>query len=89
MDGNWLFKEWLRRKGWRMTLPQKLTRILLLSASCVVLAGARPNIVIFLVDDMGFGDAGCYGHPLIRTPNIDKLAKDWDILSFSANPSGV
>ena len=35
---------------------------------------AKPNIVILLADDMGFGDAGCYGHPLIKTPNIDRLA---------------
>lgn len=35
----------------------------------------RPNVVIFLADDMGFSDAGCYGSE-IRTPNIDKLAAD-------------
>lgn len=34
----------------------------------------RPNVVVFLADDMGWGDAGCYGSELIQTPNIDKLA---------------
>lgn len=33
-----------------------------------------PNIVVFLADDMGWGDAGCYGHDQIVSPNIDKLA---------------
>ena len=34
----------------------------------------RPNVVVFLADDMGWGDAGCYGSESIKTPNIDKLA---------------
>jgi arylsulfatase len=37
-------------------------------------ADERPNIVIILVDDMGFSDVGCYGGE-IETPNIDRLAK--------------
>lgn len=37
---------------------------------------SRPNIVVFLVDDMGIGDVGCYGSTLHETPNIDKLCAD-------------
>ncbi|RUL88281.1 sulfatase family protein [Tautonia sociabilis] len=33
-----------------------------------------PSIVVFLADDVSAGDFGCYGHPTIRTPNIDALA---------------
>ena len=36
----------------------------------------RPNVVVFLCDDLGYGDVGCFGHPRIRTPEIDRLARD-------------
>ena len=36
----------------------------------------RPNIVVIMVDDMGYGDAGCYGGTAFPTPNIDQLAAE-------------
>lgn len=36
----------------------------------------QPNIVVFLCDDLGYGDLGCFGHPKIKTPAIDRLAKE-------------
>ncbi len=36
----------------------------------------RPNIVLILADDLGWGDMGCYGHKHVRTPNLDRLARE-------------
>ena len=36
----------------------------------------KPNIVVFLADDMGWGDSATYGNKIIKTPNLDKLAAE-------------
>jgi arylsulfatase A len=35
-----------------------------------------PNFIVLFADDMGYGDLACYGHPTLRTPNIDRLAAE-------------
>jgi arylsulfatase A len=52
--------------------------ILLLCATFPAQAEQRrpPNIVIILADDLGYGDIGAYGQKTIRTPNIDRLARE-------------
>ena len=52
---------------------------LLLALSLSAQASAqsvRPNVVLIVTDDVGYGDIGSYGAPDVRTPNIDSLAKD-------------
>lgn len=39
-------------------------------------AAEKPNVIFIMADDMGYGDLGCYGQNAIKTPNIDKLAKE-------------
>ena len=53
------------------------TFVALLGSS--VFAGDRPdnpNIVVVLCDDLGYGDLECYGHPHIKTPHLNRLAKE-------------
>ncbi|XP_040316099.1 arylsulfatase L [Herpailurus yagouaroundi] len=45
------------------------------------LSGSRPNILLLMADDFGIGDIGCYGNDTIRTPNIDRLARDGVMLT--------
>lgn len=50
---------------------------------------APPNVVVFLADDLGWGDLGCYGHPKIQTPNLDKFAEEGVRLTDCYSACGV
>ena len=61
-----------------------ITIALLSPLACTAAMGARkakasnqqkPNVIIILADDLGYGDLGCYGAKNVETPNVDKLAK--------------
>ena len=49
----------------------------------------RPNIVVILADDLGYGDLSCYGATKLRTPNIDSLATQGVRFSDAHSPSSI
>lgn len=61
--------------------------LLLLALSTSILAADKPNIVYFLIDDLGYADCGFNGGQDTRTPNIDQLAKEGAVLkSYYVQP---
>lgn len=66
-----------------MKLPRTFSVLTLLSVlfvspavRCYAEADQRPNIVVVLVDDLRWDEIGCAGHPFVRTPNIDRIARE-------------
>ena len=73
-------------------LGKRLGRVLFLLLFLPVSAASladQPNILLIYVDDLGFGDLGSYGHPSIKTPNIDALARDGMMLTNYYAPSAL
>ncbi len=60
--------------------------VLLASFSAIATAADRPNIIYIMCDDLGYGDLGCYGQEVIKTPNIDRMAAEG--LRFTDHYSG-
>ncbi len=52
-------------------------------------AKAKPNIVVILADDLGYGDLSCYGATKVRTPNCDRLAREGIRFTNAYTPSAV
>src|SRR5687768_9440077 len=69
--------------------PHRMRRFTLLFLALTAGAFAepsRPNIVFILCDDLGWGDIGSFGQKKIRTPNLDRLAKEG--MKLTAHYSG-
>ncbi|MGQ9650925.1 MAG: arylsulfatase [Phycisphaerae bacterium] len=63
-----------------MRIPYFIVAVVVLAATAVPIvsqaAEKRPNVVLIMTDDQGYGDFGCTGNPVIRTPHIDSLYAD-------------
>lgn len=67
-----------------------MRRFLLATLALVTAAAwSAPNVVVIFCDDAGYGDFGYTGHPIIRTPNIDRMASEGAKLTqfYSASPA--
>ena len=49
----------------------------------------KPNVIIINVDDLGYGDIGCYGATKVKTPNIDRLASQGRSFTDAHSSSAV
>lgn len=69
---------WERREGWGMR-EMGFLMLCLVGMSVGWGEGAdaeKPNIIIITTDDQGYGDLGVYGHPTMRTPALDQMARE-------------
>lgn len=66
------FRRGRERSTWAMRLLAAF-----FSSFCLLHSSfsAPPNLILFLADDLGYGDLGCFGHPIIKSPNLDAFAR--------------
>jgi arylsulfatase/arylsulfatase A len=58
-----------------------------LGAAGMSAAASRPNVLLVITDDQGYGDLGCHGNPVLKTPRIDAFAKQaTQLTSFYVSP---
>ena len=82
-----VFRKSLTTSVHRMTGQIALALVALVLCSKVARAADQPNIVIIFMDDMGYGDIGCYGATQQKTPQLDRMAREgMRLTSFYAAP---
>ncbi len=70
-----------------MLLSVGLLSAFFIAVNAQTSAAQRPNVIYIYADDMGYGELGCYGQQKIKTPNIDRLAKEG--MRFTQHYSGT
>src|SRR5262245_28005242 len=79
--------------------PDPSSRLVLLLGLLILACGGwtgqaaetarKPNVVIVMADDLGYGDLGCYGATKIATPHCDRLAREGRRFTDAHTPSAV
>ena len=73
-----------------MSLLVRLSVCLAIAAlGSLTTAKDNPNVVVLLMDDLGYGDLGCYGATRVKTPNIDRLASEGCRFTDAHSPASV
>jgi arylsulfatase A len=75
----------------RLIILMGLYFLLMLQSGCHInrTEAKKPNFIFILADNLGYGDIGCYGSELHRTPSIDNMAKEGMLLTSLYSSSGV
>lgn len=72
------------------SIPQKLhcAMLLVILTATIAPAGDRPNVVLVITDDQGYGDIGAHGNRMLRTPTIDRLhSQSVRLTDFHVDPT--
>jgi arylsulfatase A-like enzyme len=73
-----------------MTLPKLVCAVLMLLVSGEVRSAERPNVVLIVADDLGYGDVGCYNEQAkVKTPHMDRLAREGMRFTDAHSPATV
>lgn len=48
----------------------------MMNGNCFGLEEKRPNVIVIITDDQGYGDLGCHGNPILKTPHLDRLHRE-------------
>jgi len=64
-----------------------VTALVVLGSAGLADAATRPNVLLVITDDQGYGDLGCHGNPVLKTPNIDAFSKQaTQLTNFCVSP---
>ena len=70
-----------------MTSNANHVALALLTLATAAAAAERPNVVLIMTDDQGYGDLSCHGNPILKTPNLDRLfAESVRLTDFHVSP---